>query len=257
MIAKYLTVVAIGTVLSMLSLTGNAGWKDWLNLDSGKETVKTDTKSTPAESSTAGSLTNSDVVGGLKEALQKATQYAVTNLGADNGFLNNQRVRIPMPGSLQKVESTLRSLGASKYADEFVETMNHAAEKAIVKAAPIFTKAVSEMSFEDGMKILKGPDNAATEYFRSKTENNLSQQMLPITKQMTDSSGVTSSYKTMIDKLGFAKSLVGENNVDLDQYVTQKAVDGLFVMVAEEEKNIRKNPVEQTTNLLKKVFGSL
>jgi len=257
MTTRLFMVISLGSLLIVLSLPGYAGWQDWFKLDSGKDAVSTDTKPSTTKSTSANNLTNSDVVGGLKEALQKATQYAVSNLGAENGFLNNQRVRIPMPGSLQKVESTLRSLGASKYADEFVETMNHAAEKAIVKAAPIFTKAVSEMSFEDGMKILKGADNAATEYFRSKTENNLSEQMLPITKQMTDSSGVTSSYKTMIDKLGFAKSLVGEQNVDLDQYVTQKAVDGLFVMVAEQEKNIRKNPVEQTTNLLKKVFGSL
>ena len=193
----------------------------------------------------------------MKEALQNATQYAVKNLGTENGFLNNQRVKIPMPGALQKVESTLRTLGASRYADEFVATMNHAAEKSVVKAAPIFSKAVAQMSIEDGMKILKGGNNAATEYFRSKTEADLSQQMLPITREMTNSSGVTSAYKKMIDNLGFAKSIVGENNVDLDQYVTQKAVDGLFVMVAEQEKNIRKDPVAQTPSLLKKVFGSL
>lgn len=255
--ARQIMVISISSILMFLTFSVNAGWLDWLDLD--KKSDDTKALSTPASSSStsSSSLTNTDVVGGLKEALQKATQYAVSNLGADNGFLNNQRVRIPMPGGLQKVESTLRSLGASKYADEFVETMNHAAEKAIVKAAPIFTKAVSDMSFEDGMKILKGQDNAATEYFRGKTESSLSQQMLPITKQMTDNSGVTSSYKKMIDKLGFAKSLIGEDNIDLDQYVTQKAVDGLFVMVAEQEKNIRKNPVEQTTNLLKKVFGSI
>jgi len=252
MVTKVLLVSSTCIAISILSLSSNAGWRDWLNLDSDKAT---DTQTQQSAGSTS-LLSNTDVIGGLKEALQKATQHAVTNLGAENGFLNNQKVRIPMPGALSKVESTLRTLGASQYADEFVETMNHAAEKAIVKAAPIFSKAVANMSIDDGMKILKGGDNAATEYFRKTTETDLSQQMLPITKQMTDSSGVTSSYKKMIDKLGFAKSLVGDKNVDLDQYVTQKAVDGLYLMVAEQEKKIRQDPVAQTTSLLKKVFGS-
>jgi hypothetical protein len=251
--ARQITIIGLCCTLGLLSSSGYAGWRDWLKLDTDKES--TSAESTQS-SSTAG-LSNSDVIGGLKEALQKATGYAVSSLGAENGFLNNQRVRIPMPGALQKVESTLRSLGASRYADEFVATMNHAAEKAVVKAKPLFTKAVTEMTIEDGMKILKGSDDAATQYFRGKTESDLSQQMLPITKEMTSNSGVTASYKTMMDKLGFARSLVGEENVDLDQYVTQKAVDGLFLMVAEEEKKIRKDPVAQTSSLLKKVFGSL
>jgi len=252
--ARQLLVIGLCSTLGLLSSSGYAGWRDWLNLGTDKDSTTTDSTHS---SVTGTALSNSDVIGGLKQALQKGTQYAVSNLGTENGFLNNQRVRIPMPGALQKVESTLRSLGASRYADEFVETMNHAAEKAVVKAGPLFSKAVSQMSIEDGMKILKGGDNAATEYFRGKTETDLNQQMLPITKEMTNSSGVTSAYKQMIDKLGFARSLVGEQNVDLDQYVTQKAVDGLFVMVAEEEKKIRKDPVAQTTSLLKKVFGSL
>lgn len=240
-------------LIATFSLASQAGWRDWLNLDT-EESTRSES---PSETSTvSNSLSNSDVIGGLKQALEKATQYAVTNLGSENGFLNNQKVRIPMPGALSKVESTLRTLGASRYADEFVETMNHAAEKAVAKAAPIFSKAVSNMSIDDGMKILKGGENAATEYFRKTTESDLNQQMLPITKQMTDNSGVTSSYKKMIDNLGFAKSMVGDDNIDLDQYVTQKAVDGLYLMVAEQEKKIRQDPVAQTTSLLKKVFGS-
>lgn len=251
MVIKQLKLALTLLLCTTFSFTSQAGWRDWLNLD-------TEKPSEPAAQSslTSSSLTNSDVIGGLKQALEKATQYAVTNLGSENGFLNNQKVRIPMPGALNKVESTLRTLGASQYADEFVATMNHAAEKAVAKAAPIFSRAVANMSIDDGMKILKGGDNAATDYFRKTTESDLTQQMLPITKQMTDNSGVTSSYKKMIDKLGFAKSLVGDNNIDLDQYVTQKAVDGLYLMVAEQEKKIREDPVAQTTSLLKKVFGS-
>ncbi len=250
---RQLLIITLCCSLGLHYSVAQADWRDWLNLGSDKESTTTET----TQDSSSTTLSNSDVIGGLKQALQKATDYAVSNLGAENGFLHNQRVKIPMPGALQKVESTLRTLGASRYADEFVETMNHAAEKAVVKAKPLFTKAVTEMTIEDGMKILKGGDNAATEYFRSKTESDLSQQMLPITQEMTNKSGVTASYKAMMDKLGFARSLVGEQNVDLDQYVTGKAVDGLFLMVAEQEKLIRKDPVAQTTNLLKKVFGSL
>ncbi len=248
-------IIITGLCCSLILATqaSSAGWRDWLQL--GSEEDKAPASST--QSDAGSSLSNTDVIGGLKEALQNATQYAVSNLGAENGFLNNPRVKIPMPGALGKVEKTLRSLGASRYADEFVETMNHAAEKAVVKATPLFTKAVSEMTIEDGMKILKGGDNAATEYFRSKTATDLTQSMLPITQEMTNNSGVTSSYKKMIDKLGFARGLVGDKDIDLDQYVTDKAVDGLFVMVAEQEKKIRKDPVAQTTSLLKKVFGSL
>lgn len=248
LIIGFTTCIAI----SLLSVSTHAGWRDWVNTEADKALGK----QTQQPTSGNNMLSNTDVIGGLKEALQKATQYAVTNLGAENGFLNNQKVKIPMPGALGKVEKTLRTLGASKYADEFVETMNRAAEKAIVKAAPIFSKAVSSMSIDDGMKILKGNNNAATEYFRKTTEADLSQQMLPITKQMTDNSGVTASYKKMIGKLGFAKNLVGDKDIDLDQYVTQKAVDGLYLMVAEQEKKIREDPVAQTTRLLKKVFGS-
>lgn len=252
MLIKKPIVITSLLIVGTLSFSSHAGWRDWLDLGSEKSAESQTQPSINASSM----LSNKDVVGGLKEALQNATQYAVSNLGAENGFLNNQKVRIPMPGALSKVESTLRTLGASRYADEFVETMNHAAEKAIVKAAPIFSKAVANMSIDDGMKILKGGDNAATEYFRKTTESDLSQQMLPITKQMTDNSGVTSSYKKMVDNLGFAKSVIGDTNVDLDQYVTQKAVDGLYLMVAEQEKKIREDPVAQTTSLLKKVFGS-
>jgi len=242
------------TILS-LSFSSYAGWRDWIG------DVLNDEKDTSSSSSSAPSqttkapLTNTTAISGLKQALEKGSEYAINELGKKNGFLDNADVRIPMPGQLRKVEKTLRSLGASRYADEFVTTMNHAAEKAVTEATPIFISAIKSMTIDDGLKILKGPDNAATEYFRGKTGPQLNEKMLPITRNMTDSSGVTSAYKKMIKKLGFASQYLNPEDVDLDQYVTQKTLDGLFLMLAREEKKIRSNPVARTTDLLKTVFG--
>jgi hypothetical protein len=234
----------------------HAGWRDWLDSVVGGDDKSSATSEKPATSSIA-SLSQDDVIKGLKEALSKGTDYAVGYLGKENGFLNDARVKIPMPENMRKIESTLRKLGAEKYADEFVATMNHAAEKAVVEATPVFSNAIKSMSVEDGMKILKGPNDAATSYFRDKTHAQLSEKMLPITRQATNKAGVTSAYKTMVDKLGFARSLLGDDMVDIDQYVTRKALDGLFLMIAEEEKKIRENPVARTTDILKKVFSSI
>lgn len=247
------TLQTTAVILLLAGYAGlQAGWRDWLPGNLGGE----DKSSTPASSATPG-LSNQEIVSGLKEALNKGTTYAIDSLGKENGFLNNARVKIPMPDSLQKVERTLRSLGAGKYADEFVDTMNHAAEKAVVEAAPIFSNAIRSMTIEDGMKILKGPDNAATQYFQTKTRDQLQQKMLPITKQATEQTGVTRSYKSMVGKMGIAGNLVSEDARDIDQYITNKTLDGLYLMIAEEEKKIRENPVARTTDILKKVFSSI
>lgn len=248
---KTILLLFLANLLAIYSITGHAGWRDWFGgvLDDEKQ------ESTPDESS-GSVLTNQTAISGLKQALEKGSQYAIGQLGKEGGFLENADVRIPMPGNLRKVEKTLRSLGASRYADEFVATMNHAAEKAVVEAGPVFVKAIKGMSIDDGLKILQGPDNAATEYFRGKTSDELTTKMLPITRNMTNNAGVTSAYKKMIDKLGFARQLIGEQEVDLDAYVTRKSLDGLYLMIAREEKKIRTNPVARTTDLLKTVFGS-
>jgi len=249
---KQKSLLFIVIIMLSFSFPGFAGWRDWfgdLTGDDSKPTVS-------SKSTTSSSLDNKTVISGLKQALEKASQYAVNSLGQENGFLNNKDVRIPMPDSLGKVEKTLRKLGASRYADEFVETMNHAAEKAIVEAGPVFIEAIRNMSIEDGMKILKGGDNSATDFFRKTTELSLTTKMLPITKNMTDTVGVTSSYKKMTGKLGFARQYLSEDVVDLDRYITRKSLDGLFLMVAREEKKIRSDPVARTTDLLKTVFGA-
>jgi hypothetical protein len=210
------------------------------------------------------SLSQEQVVQALKEALGKGVQQAVTSLGHENGFLTNLNVKIPMPEKLSAVERTLRALKQEKLADDFVVTMNHAAEQAVPEAAGVFADAVKGMSIEDAKAILTGTNNAATQYFRRTTETNLFEKFLPIVKKATDQTGVTSTYKQLMDKAqplnsfgSFGRSFLGAESVDLDAYVTEKALDGLFKMVAEEETRIRENPVARTSALLQEVFGAV
>ncbi len=201
-------------------------------------------------------LSNADIVSGLKEALIKGSQSAVTTLGKQNGFFAHPKLRIPMPEKLQTVETALRKLKQDKIADEFVLSMNRAAEKAVPKAMSIFSNAIKTMSIEDAYGILQGPDNAATEYLKKTSGGKLHQQFLPIVKQATNNVGVTENYKALIDNLGMMSKLIDVESLDLDKYVTDKAVNGLFNLVANEEKSIRADPAARTTDLLKKVFSS-
>ena len=209
------------------------------------------------------SLSQDQVIQGLKEALGKGVQQAVSQLGHEGGFLTNLAVKIPMPEKLRTVERTLRVLKQDQLTDEFVTTMNHAAEQAVPEAAGVFGDAIKGMSIEDAKAILVGTNNAATQYFRRTTETNLYAKFLPIVKRATDQTGVTSTYKQLMQKAegansfgSFGRSLLGTENLDVDAYVTNKALDGLFKMVAEEEKRIRENPAARTTVLLQKVFGA-
>jgi hypothetical protein len=209
------------------------------------------------------SLSQDQVVQGLKEALGKGVQQAVTRLGHEGGFLTNLNVRIPMPEKLRSVEKTLRVLKQDKLADDFVTTMNHAAEQAVPEAAGVFGNAIKTMSIEDAKAILMGTNNAATQYFRRTAETNLYAKFLPIVKQATSQAGVTAAYKQLMEKAeaansfgSFGRSLLGAESMDVDAYVTNKALDGLFKMVAGEEKLIRDNPAARTTVLLQKVFGA-
>lgn len=200
-------------------------------------------------------LSNQDVVAGLKEALDQGTRRAVDELGQTNGFLANAQVRIPMPPDLERVESALRTLKQDRYADEFIVTMNRAAEAAVPEAGVILGDAIRQMSVDDARQILNGPDNAATRYFRRVGEERLTNRIRPIVSDATSKTGVTSSYKTFMDKAGIAARLAGAENVDIDGYVTERTLDGLFLLIAEEEKRIRENPLARSTDILKKVFG--
>jgi hypothetical protein len=217
-----------------------------------------------ASTGLAAALSQEQVVQGLKEALGKGVQQAVGRLGHDGGFLTNLQVKIPMPEKLRTIENTLRIFHQNKLADEFIATMNHAAEQAVPQAAEVFGGAIKGMTMADAKSILTGTNNAATQYFRRTTETNLFAKFLPIVKQATDQAGVTSAYKSLLEKAEavnsfgpFGKSLLGAETVDVDAYITDKALDGLFYMVAEEEKRIRENPIARTTDLLKKVFGAV
>ena len=210
------------------------------------------------------SLSQDQVVAGLKEALGQGVQRAVSQLGHDGGFLTNLNVKIPMPEKLRSVEKTLRALKQEKLADDFVTTMNHAAEQAVPEAAGVFGQAIKAMSITDAKNILTGTNNAATQYFRKTTGTNLFEKFLPIVKKATDETGVTSAYKQLMEKAGsgsafgsLSQSVLGAESMDVDAYVTNKALDGLFKMVAEEEKRIRENPVARTSDLLQTVFGAV
>jgi len=229
------------------------------SLGLGKKPVDAAATNSPA----LASLSQDQMVSGLKEALGKGLQQAIAQLGHEGGFLTNLNVRIPMPSQLHAVEKTLRSLKQDKLADDFITTMNQAAEQAVPEAASVFAEAVKQMTFADTKAILLGTNDAATVYFRQVTQSNLVTRFRPIVQQATSKTGVTASYKKMVGAvessktLGFLGGALSSDAGDLDGYVTNKALDGLFKMVADEEKRIRQNPAARTTELLQKVFGSI
>lgn len=199
-------------------------------------------------------LSGADAAVGLKEALRMGAGAAIEQLGKGNGFLDDKRVRIPLPDKLSGVEKLMRTLGAGKYADKLIATMNHAAEKAVVEARPILLKSVEQMSFSDAIGILRGADDAATSYFRRTTGEEISARFLPIVKEATAKAGLAKAYGDYAGKAA-KLGLLSEKDADLDQYVTAKAVDGLFFMIAEEEKAIRKDPIATGSAILKRIFG--
>ena len=206
-------------------------------------------------------LSSDEITGGLKEALSKGVERAVGMLGQSNGLLNDISVKIPMPETLKKVERTLRSLRQEKLADEFVTTLNRAAEQAVPEAAAVLGAAVKQMTLADAKAILTSTNAAATAYFRRTSETNLHERFLPIVRKATAQTGVTGAYKNMTEKASFggfsAGSFLGHDAIDLDGYVTHKALDGLFLKIALEEQRIRENPVARSTDLLQKVFGAV
>ncbi len=201
-------------------------------------------------------LSNKDTASGLKEALARGADAAVGQLGKANGFMGDSRVKIPLPESARAAEKMMRTLGMKKQADELIETMNRAAEMAVVEAKPILSSAIKSMGFDDARGILTGGDDAATQYFKRTTSDAIAAKFLPIIKKSTakvNLAGQYNQYAGKAAKLG----LLDKNDADLDTYVTHKAMDGLFLMIAEQEKAIRKDPVGTGSSMLKKVFGAL
>ena len=201
------------------------------------------------------SLTNDEIIAGLKETLEVGTQNAVSLVSKTDGYYKNPDIKIPLPEAVQKVEKLLRATGYGEEVDNFELSMNRAAERAAPEAKSIFVDAIKQMTFDDADKILKGPDNAATLYFEDKTSSRLRETFKPIIKDTMAQVGVTRSYQDLnarVSSMPFGKSL----NFDLDAYVTDGSLKGLFKMLAEEEKQIRTQPAARVTDLLKKVFAA-
>jgi hypothetical protein len=210
----------------------------------------------PAGAQTLASLSNQDAVTGLKDALIQGSGKAVSQLGAADGFLGNAKVKIPLPDSIKRVESGLRMVGMGKQADELVVSMNRAAEMAVKEATPILVDSVKKMSVQDAKGVLTGGDDAATQYFRRTTSGELTQRFLPIVKKMTSKVQLAEQYNSLAGQAA-SFGLVKQEDANIDNYVTRKALDGLYLVIAEQERAIRKDPVGAATGMAQKVFGLL
>jgi len=204
--------------------------------------------------SSKGESDDSTIVSGLKEALSIGTEKAVNNVSQVDGYLGNQIIKILMPEKIQKVADVLRKVGYQKEVDDFVLSMNRAAEKAAPKATSFFVDAIKEITFEDTKGILNRGNTSATEFFKKKTHDKIYNAFKPIISSSMDEVGVTRSYKEMMGKYE-SIPFTSKESVDLDHYVTTKAMGGLFYMVGQEEKKIRTDPAARVTDLLKSVFG--
>jgi len=239
---RLICALSLALILAALAMPGHAGFKLPKEIDSPRRL----------------GLDESTITKGLKEALAIGTARAVKSVAKRDGYFNNERIKILLPERLRPAADLLRQFGFQPQIDEFVLGMNRAAEKAAPMATDYFVSAVKEMSFDDARNILKGSDTAATEYFRSKTGDKILTAFLPVVSSSMQEVGVVRSYSEMIRKveaIPFGAAAVGP--FDLEQYVAGKAVDGLFTILGEEEKKIRKDPAARATKLLKKVFGRL
>ena len=201
-------------------------------------------------------LSNTEATNGLKAALIQGAEKAVSKLGATDGFFGNKEVKIPLPDALKKAEKGMRVLGMGKQADELVLKMNRAAEAAVPEAKALLVDSVKKMSVADAKAILAGGDDAATQYFKKTTSAPMAEKFLPIVKKATENVKLAQQYNKF-SEMGNKFGLVKKEQVNLEQYVTQKTLDGVYLMMAKEEAAIRKDPVGQSSSLLKKVFGAL
>lgn len=201
-------------------------------------------------------ISNTEASNGLKEALIQGAGKAVGKLGAVDGFLGNPQVKIPLPDSLKKAEKTMRMFGMGKQADELVLKMNRAAEAAVPEAKALLVDSVKQMSVADAKAILTGGNDSATQYFKKTTSLPMAEKFLPIVKKATENVELAQQYNKFA-QTGMKYGLVKKEQANIEEYVTQKTLDGVYLMMAAEEKAIRENPMGQASNLLKKVFGAL
>lgn len=246
---SFARISGLALALCLFAAPALAGWTDVVGKV--QQQIPATNSGSAASSS---SLSDTDITKGLKEALAKGTTKAVNNLGKSDGYFANQAVKILLPESLQKLEGPLRLAGQGQLIDDLVLAMNRAAEKAVPQAANILGDAVRAMTVSDAHGILAGPDDSATKYFRKTSGDKITEMMKPIIAKSTESVGVAKAYKKLTAN-PLAASAAQSYGLDLDGYVNKKAQDGLFYMVAQEEKDIRSNPAARTTDILKKVFG--
>ncbi|AEK60297.1 hypothetical protein CFU_0460 [Collimonas fungivorans Ter331] len=201
-------------------------------------------------------LSNQDASSGLKAALQKGADVAVSKLGVENGFLNNDKVKIGLPSVLDKAMPLLRMTGQGQKLDDLVVSMNHAAEQAVPLAKPLLLNAVKSMSVTDAKNILTGGDTSVTDFFKQKTSAQLGQKFLPIVKGVTDRNGLSAQYNSVMGQVG-KTGMVPAQQSTVEGYVTQRALDGLYTVIGDEEKAIRQDPVGAGSAIIGKVFGAL
>ncbi len=244
-------------LLALFVMQANA-----LDLNDLKGAVKSagssSTTATSNTSSSAGvnSLSNAEASGGLKEALTQGVGKAVSTLGVADGFLGNKEVKIPLPKSLQKIEKGMKLMGMGKQSDELVLKMNRAAEAAVPEAKALLVDSIKQMSLADAKAILTGPQDAATQYFKRTTSKQMGEKFLPIVTKATENVQLAASYNKYAE-MGSKFGVVKKEDANIEQYVTNKALDGLYLMIAKEEAAIRKDPLGQASGLLKKVFGAV
>ena len=202
------------------------------------------------------SFTNSEMASGVKDALVQGAQAAVKQLGKPDGFLQNPKVKIPLPDNLKKVEKALRFAGMGKEADDLVLTMNRAAEAAVPEAQALLVDAVKKMTVTDAKNIVAGGDDAATQYFRKSTQTQLTDKFLPVVKEATDKVGLAQQYNDFA-ATGAKFGLISDEDAKIESYVTKKALDGLYLVIGEQERALRKDPVAATSSLVQKIFGAM
>ncbi|MEO5694799.1 MAG: DUF4197 domain-containing protein [Usitatibacter sp.] len=243
---KRLLVLGAGAMLALAASAQMPKLDDLLKGATGKQPQATGAAAGAGDEKTNGA--------GIKEALAVGTERAVKDLSQVDGYFSNAAVKILMPDNIRKVADMARMAGFQKQVDEFVLSMNRAAEAAAPLAAKFFGDAIRAMTLDDVRGILTGGDTAATDFFRSKTRDKLHAAFKPVVSKKVAEVGATKAYKDMMGRYE-SLPMAGRQSLDLDDYVTNKSLDGLFRMVGEEEKKIRTNPAARTTNLLKSVFG--
>lgn len=242
--------------LILVNIAGNATAQGWKNI--GKDIKGAADKFKGGTTGKGGSgLTESEISAGLKEALRVGAQNATGKVSSVNGFFADAAIKVLMPPEAKKIETTLRALGMGKEVDRAILSMNRAAEDASGKALPIFVNAVQGMTIQDGLAILRGSNDAATLYLRNKTTNELTNLFKPTIKASLDKVSATKYWTEIVTLYNRLPTTRDKVNPDLPAYVTDRALNGIFVYVAREEQSIRANPAARVSDILRKVFGSI